>query len=119
MEPNSGEMKEGRKDSVKLVQDITKLLITLATGVLTLSATFLNNIVGDYPTSEFLIFVSWILITLSIVAGIFTLSSLVNLLKNDIYEPFAPQTTAPAIIQWITFVVGITFFWIFVIVNLN
>lgn len=119
MKSASEEVEDGKKDSIKLVQDITKILITLATGILTLSATFLQNIVGDCPTSKFLIFVSWILITLSITAGIFTLSSLINLLKNNKYEPFAPQTKAPAIIQWITFVAGVTLFWIFVIVNIN
>jgi len=119
MKSASEEITNGKKDSIKLVQDITKLLITLAGGILTLSATFLQIIVGNNPTSKSLIFISWILITLSIAAGIFTLSSLVDLLKKNKYEPFAPQTTVPAIIQWTSFVIGLTFFWIFVIVNLD
>ena len=119
MKSASEDITDGRKDSIKIVQDITKQLITLASGILALSATFLRSIVGSSPTAICLICTSWILITASIVFGILTLSSLVNKLKNNKYEPFATPTTIPAIIQWVTFIAGITFFWIFVIVNLN
>lgn len=119
MKSASKEITEGQKDSIKLVQDITKQLITLGSAILALSATFLKSIVGSYPLSIFLICISWILITISIIFGIITLASLVDKLKNNIYDPFATPTRTPAIIQWITFVIGITLFLIFVIVNLS
>ena len=118
MDSTSKENSDGKKDSIKLVQDITKQLITLASGILVLSATFLSDIIRS-PSSSILLTLSWTSITLSIVAGLLTLSSLVNNLKKNIYEAFRKETTLPAIFQWVFFVSGIVLFWIFIVVNLN
>ena len=110
---------DGSKDAVYLAQDITKQIITLTTGVLVLSATFVKIFITSSPDYFIILISAWSLLTLSIVGGLFTLSSMVNNLKNNKYEPFSKHTTIPAITQWISFILGFILFWIFVALNLD
>jgi len=110
---------DGCKDAVYLTQDITKQIITLTTGVLALSATFVKIFITSSPENFIILIFAWSLLTFSIIAGLFTLSSMVNNLKNNKYEPFSIYTTIPAITQWICFILGFILFWIFVALNLD
>ena len=112
---------DGPRESVKLVEDITKQILTLTTGVLALSSTFIKILITPISTPQCIpiLFISWSLFTLSIVGGLFTLSSIVNKLKNNEYKPFALCTVIPAILQWSFFILAFVLLWIFVTVNLN
>lgn len=111
-------MNDGKKKSIDIIQDLTKLIISLATGFLTLSAVFIKDIIKNTENSLVLIKWSWILSSISISAGLFTVSSLVNLTYQEKYEPFNRATTIPAIIQWLTFLVSLILFWTFTVTNL-
>jgi hypothetical protein len=110
---------EGQKSSVQLVQDITKQVLALATGIVALSATFIEKILSGAIHDLLLLFLSWLVFTISVIAGILTLSSLVYNLKRDKYDPFATATTIPAVIQWISFILGIVLFIVFISLNIN
>ena len=115
----SDDSKNGAKESIKLVQDITKQILTLTTGILALSATFIKILIPLSPVFTIILFFAWGLLTLSIIGGILTLSSIVHKLEESKYEPFAKCTVIPAIVQWSCFVVGFILLWIFVIINLS
>ena len=112
---------DGPKESIKLVQDITKQILTLTTGVLALSATFIKTFLTPTSTPQCIpvIYISWSLFTLSIIGGLLTLSSIVNKLTRGEYAPFAFCTVLPAIFQWIFFILGFIFLWVFVGINLS
>ena len=116
---SNGNSQEGPKEAVKLVQDITKQVLTLTTGVLALSATFINTLLPHAPRFIVILFFAWGLFTFSIIGGMFTLSSIVNKLKNNKHEPFAKSTTIPAVIQWLCFILGFILLWVFVLNNLK
>lgn len=115
----SNSPKNGAKEAIKLVQDITKQILTLTTGILALSATFIKILIPDAPRLIAILFFAWFLFTVSIIGGLFTLSSIVHKLEKEEYEPFAKCTEIPARVQWICFIVGFVLLWIFVTFNLN
>jgi hypothetical protein len=99
------------------IDDYTKLLITLATGVLTLSATFLG---GFYRGHDFhQLRVGWVLLGISIVAGIFARGSYISQLAQDKLKPRKSLLEACSIGQWTTLVAGGIFFGVAVIANVS
>lgn len=65
-------------------QDLTKLLITLATGIVTITITFLKDIATQAPASAHKwIEIAWLLYLLSIVAGIMALMGMTGTLEED------------------------------------
>lgn len=64
-------------------QDVTKQLITLSTGVVAITVTFLYDIVQRVPESgQISLFVGWSLFLLSIISGIATLLNLTGRVGN-------------------------------------
>ena len=110
---------DGPKAAVKLTQEITKQILTLSTGVLALSVTYINNLPPILMQYAFLLYISWFLFALAIIMGLITLSSIVHLLENNNYKPFEKVTTCPAMIQWISFIIGLISMTIFVIINVK
>jgi hypothetical protein len=86
--------------------DSTKQLITLSTGVLALTITFNNDIVGGDPgQASLILFGAWFLYLVSIIFGIWTLLALTgNLEPTGTHENTAPSirtgnVTLPSILQ--------------------
>lgn len=67
----------------EFAQETTKQLITLATGVIALTITFLSDVVKDAPPgSQTMIQIAWIAYLISIVSGIFGLMALTGNLET-------------------------------------
>lgn len=66
-----------RTKSFDYAQDVTKQVLTLATGVVTITLTFLKDIAKQAPSdARVLLYVGWALFALSILAGVATLLNL-------------------------------------------
>jgi uncharacterized membrane protein len=76
---------EGRKaKAFDFAQDLTKLLITLATGIITITITFLKEVATRAPASAHKwIEIAWLLYLLSIVGGIMALMGMTATLDED------------------------------------
>ena len=109
---------EGPKKSVELAQDITKLVLSLTTGVLALSLTFAKETLKTPPHSTWLLFVSWATFGISLAGGFFALSSMVNLLHQKKFDPYAKATCVPAILQLFFFVIAFVFMGVFFGLNI-
>lgn len=108
---------EPEKASISIVQDLAKLLITLATGLVAFSATLSNKTPSS--ASSWILLLSWISLGISVLGGIFALSSLVNKLSKDDYRPFEPNIRIPSIIQYCSFFLGILLFLVFAFMNMD
>jgi hypothetical protein len=111
-------------DQVKLafasVGDLTKQLITLATGVLTLEVGFAKVFFEKAVSSAWQAPASWLLLLLSLVAGVWTLMALTGTLA----APAAPTAASvfdgnirlPACLQVLFFILGVAmstwFVWV-------
>jgi hypothetical protein len=77
-------MDERVKASFEFAQDATKQLITLATAIIALTITFLNDVIRSAPGgTSILIEVAWFLYLASIVFGIVTLLGLTGELASS------------------------------------
>ena len=66
-----------RTKSFDYAQEATKQVLTLATGVVTITLTFLKDIAKEAPSdARTVLYIGWILFGLSILAGIATLLNL-------------------------------------------
>lgn len=71
-----------RKMAIEQYSGIVKQLITLSTALIVLPITFSKELLDDtYTSNNIIIFLSWTINLLSIVAGIFALSALVSELE--------------------------------------
>lgn len=81
--------------SFDFAQDLTKLLITLATGIVTITITFLNDVADQAPSSaHILIGLAWLFFLISIVSGIVALAGMAAAL----YEKESPKIGAGDIV---------------------
>jgi len=65
-------------------QDLTKLLITLATGIITITITFLKDVATQAPASAHIwIEIAWLLYLLSIVGGVMALMGMTAALDEQ------------------------------------
>ena len=92
------------------VTELTKQLITLGTGVLTLEVAFAKAFVEKAVASHWQVQYSWIGLLISIVAGVWVLMAVTgklakgtNLAANDVY---AVSIRVPAFIQVAAFTAG-------------
>ena len=106
------------KDSVETYKDLTKLIITLSTGTFVLSPAFLGLIKFEKMKYFIHLYISWSSLLLSIIFGLFVLSSLAGTQHMNKYDIDNPITKWFSRLQWFMFVVGILFFGIFVGKNL-
>jgi hypothetical protein len=105
-------MDEQTKAAFSSASDTSKQLITLATGVLALEITFAKDVVVRLDaTTKCLIGVSWILLLLSVVAGVWTLLALTGSLGQG--TDLTPRSISgsnvriPAILQICLFLSGL------------
>jgi predicted membrane channel-forming protein YqfA (hemolysin III family) len=72
-----------RTKSFDYAQEVTKQVLTLATGVVTITLTFLKDIAVEAPLdARTLLYIGWALFAISILAGIATLLNLTGNVEN-------------------------------------
>lgn len=87
-------------------QDLTKLLMTLATGIVTITITFLTDVATKAPAAAHTwIQIAWVLYVLSIPAGIFALMGMTGNLATTQTTPSIEDKaiTWPARAQFVLF----------------
>ncbi len=87
-------------------QDFLKLIISLASGVLALSVTFIAKFFEGAGSAIFILFTSWVLLALSIYFGIRSLTILTRCIMNDT-EKWWNQIVGSARGCWWCFQAGI------------
>ena len=99
------ELDEKTKKQFDFATDLVKQLITLSTGVLALTITFLHDILknAEAPTS---LLVAWILYVVSIPFGIVAMMALTAGLTADEPSILSPFISVPASVQTLTFLAG-------------
>lgn len=112
-------MDEQVKKSFDFASDLTKQLLTLSTGIIALTITFLKDVVGDAPTSlKWCIALAWVFYFFSIAFGLWTMMALTGSLaplkpaeKPPEIRPSASirgaNVTVPSAAQVITFGIGL------------
>jgi hypothetical protein len=105
-------MDERTKTAFGNASDTSKQLITLATGVLALEITFAKDIIGALDSfARHLIGLSWVLLLLSVIAGVWTLLALTgSLAKESALTPdsiFGRNVRIPAMLQVLLFLGGL------------
>lgn len=111
------ELDDRRADAAAL--DLVKQLITLASGVLALSATFLEKLGPLSPISLLLLAAAWLALIVSVLGGIQTMSAIVkSRLKSD--DEWSRGTARNfALASKYGFVTGITLFVVFAFLLLS
>ncbi len=115
---NKHEPGQHDKDSVETYKDLTKLIITLSTGIFVLSPTFLGLLKFRDMSFWWSLWISWGSLLLSIFLGLLVLSSLAGTQHKNEYNIDNLVTRCFSIPQWLLFLNGILFFGVFVIRNL-
>ena len=105
------------KKAFDFAADLTKQLITLATGIIGLTITFTKDFVRNAPASAHVFaYWAWYLFLLSIALGILTLSTLTgNLARKTNPTPYASNSTFFSILQFLTFGAGLVLTVIFAV----
>jgi hypothetical protein len=103
---------EQTKAAFASASDTSKQLITLATGVLALEITFAKDVILKLDaTAKYLVGASWILLLLSVTAGVWTLLALTGTLgQGTALKPKAisgSNIRIPAILQILLFLGGL------------
>jgi hypothetical protein len=111
--------RDPEKDSVETYKDLTKLIISLATGTLVLATTLLGLLKIGRIVGLWSLCTSSIFLVLSVACGILVLSSLAGSQHANDYNIDYLGTRLFAIPQWITFILGLVFFMCFVFKNLR
>ena len=111
--------RDPEKDSVETYKDLTKLLISLATGTMILAPTLLALWKAGRIMALWSLCTSSILLVFSVFCGIFVLSTLAGSQHANEYNIDYVLTKLFSIPQWISFVLGLIFFMVFVFKNLR
>ncbi|MFA4819957.1 MAG: hypothetical protein WC613_03275 [Candidatus Aenigmatarchaeota archaeon] len=105
-------------EALKSAESLSKQIMTLSTGIIVLSATFLKDFFSK-PIHLEILGASWIFLSISIILGLLSLGAIIdnmNRHKYDIHEGHARKMT---LIQEIAFFLGIIGFWVFALLNMN
>lgn len=101
-----------RQKAFDFAQQATKQLITLATGIIALTITFLTDVVDEIDgVAMWFLRASWISYLLSVVAGFMTLLTLAGQLERPGDEGpsiYAKPITIFSVSQVVTFLVALT-----------
>jgi hypothetical protein len=120
----SDQQLENRRKAFDFADAWAKLLSSLATGTIVLSATFINDIfpVGHVLQSKGLLFASWGILGAAILLGPLVLGALISNLSRvestkelDVY---APTIQVLSLLQILAFMTGLSAFAAFVALNL-
>ena len=118
--------KDVRLKLIDTTQEWSKQIVTLATGTLVLSATFLKDLFGKALHAEGALLTCWVSLTVAACAGALFLGALSallgraatdrNLTKIDV---FATSSRLLAFVQIVTFIVGMSAFTWFAWANVG
>jgi hypothetical protein len=103
-------MDDRRGKAFDFAQEATKQVVTLATAIIALTVTFVNDIAGEGAVIE-LLYVAWGFYLVSVACGLATLLMLAGNLERphqgDTPSIYAPNTKGAARVQIATFVVAL------------
>jgi hypothetical protein len=105
-------MDEGTRFQIEAAADAVKQVITLATGVLTITLTFASTLAaGAEPLWQALLRLCWILLGLSVIAGVWFLLARAGVLYDgkptDVYDS---RLRRPWATQLVTFLLAVVLF---------
>ena len=108
---------EQNNDAHNVALEWIKQIITLSTGVIALSATFITQIVKAPNWTVWLLIISWLLLLLAIILGLETISVITNsrIHQNNDWTTGSGRKKAK-VDKW-SFVLGICFFALFALIN--
>jgi hypothetical protein len=112
---------EWREKSFDFASDVTKQLIALATGVVTITITFSKDVLSlAAGAHRGVLGTGWVAFLISVIAGLFTLLALTGQLKKeDEGSIWAGGVRTLSAIQILSFLVGVAFALAYVIMALN
>lgn len=126
----------GTKAAIEFARDSSKQVLTLATGVLTITLTFVDKVVkiGDLTDGErYLLFAAWLVLVLSMLLGVVALLLITgnaspttrtdagSIANRADYHPsiYAKGVQGSAVGQMITFLLGIVLLVVFGFMTTN
>jgi hypothetical protein len=112
-----GDPQSGSAKALSVIDDYTKLLIVLATGVVVLSATFLSNFYRGYDLWS--IVLSWVFCGVSVLVGLMARGAYISQLTAGRLRPRRDTLEFLNMVQWISLIVGVGFLGYGVIANVN
>jgi len=115
-------MDDQAKQAFTAASDWSKQILTLSTGIVTLTVTFADKIFGDLTNTEKgLLYTSWLLYLISILGGIWVLTSLTSTLSfdRDLVAADVRQSQNQARLQVIPFIAGTAFIALFGILGVR
>jgi anaerobic selenocysteine-containing dehydrogenase len=96
-----------RLKAFEFAQETTKQLLTLATGIVALTITFLHDLAANAPSwSVYVLAVGWFAYLISMVAGVLTLMTLTGNVGNPTCNVYEKNTKETARAQFLAFVAG-------------
>ena len=105
-------MNDTLQKAFDFASDLTKQLITLATGILALTIPFAKDVLGGTTQSRSELQTAWILYLLSIFFGLWTLAALTGELEQSTTDAKPSirgrNVTLPAVLQMLAFAAGTT-----------
>lgn len=111
--------RDPEKDALKSYEELTRLLVALATGALVLAPTVLGASKGSKVAKRWAFTGAVMLLVASMVAGITGLSALAGAQHEGEYDISAPLVRYSGLAQWLTFGSGLLMFCIFSLANLG
>jgi hypothetical protein len=115
-EYNKGEP-EDRRRALSGAVDYTKLLTTLATGTIVLTATFLGEFYAGHMLS--LLIASWAALGLSVLAGLVAFGEYISQLAESKLQVRRGLMEGANLLQWFLLVAGVALFAIFAVSNVT
>lgn len=106
-------------EAAKIALELMKQLITLSSGVLVLSATFISQLNPAVPYLLLILVASWCCLITAIVSALKTISALIKShLKPDLFDwSTGTGQSAAKVSRW-SFIAGISLFAVFALVVL-
>jgi uncharacterized membrane protein len=108
---------DDRRSALRAIADLTKIQMSLSTGAILVSATFLNDFYNDKGLP--LLMVSWLLFVISIVFGFFALGQYISQLAESEIKPRRSALEWLNLAQWVGLAAALVLFAIFVILNVT
>ena len=108
---------DSKNDAHQIALELIKQLITLSSGVLALSATFIDKFKSDSPWILIILILSWFSLIISILAGIQTISIIVQSRLLNIIDWSKDVGQRYASISKYSFVLGVVLFAAFALIS--
>ena len=109
---------EGKKESCKTFIDLSKLIISLSTGVFLLLPSFLEKMKDQQLQDKPTLYFGLILFLISIFFGLFVISALAGSQRMEQYNIAATHIKVTSMLQWSSFFFGLSLCGFFLIRNL-